>query len=101
MSKAPKYVKTILCLANSRRPGGRCVAGKEFAGGKTGAWIRPVDPQNDNAISEQESLYKDGASADLLDIVTIPMTEPKPQHYHTENHQIDPGFYWAKQGRAT
>jgi hypothetical protein len=77
------------------------VAGKEFAGGKTGAWIRPVDPKNDNAISEQESLYKDGASADLLDIVTIPMTEPKPQHYHTENHQIDPGFYWAKHGRAT
>jgi hypothetical protein len=77
------------------------VAGKEFAGGKTRAWIRPVDPQNDNAISEQELLYKDGVSADLLDIVTIPMIEPKPQHYHTENHQIDPGFYWAKQGRAT
>ena len=39
--------------------------------------------------------------ARLLDIVTIPMIDPKPNHHHTENHQIDPGFYWAKQGRAT
>ena len=32
-----KYEKTIICLANSRKITGRCVAGKEIAGSKIGA----------------------------------------------------------------
>ena len=39
----PQTVKRIVCLANSRMPGGNCVAGKEvLVGGKIGGWIRPV-----------------------------------------------------------
>ena len=38
-----RTVKRIVCLANSRKRGGRCVAGKELlADGRAGGWIRPV-----------------------------------------------------------
>lgn len=95
------YEKTILCLANSRRPGGRCFAGKEFADGATGAWIRPINAANSDAISEEDRKYQNGTLADVLDIVTIPMQGPRPHAHHQEDHQIRPDYYWAKLGRAT
>jgi hypothetical protein len=84
------YEKTILCLANSRRPGGRCFAGKEFANGATGPWIRPINAANSDAISEEDRTYQNGALADVLDIVTIPMQGPRPRAHHQEDHQIRP-----------
>ena len=101
MVQQPQYIKTVLCLANSRRPGGRCVAGKEVLQGKTGGWIRPVNPQNGDAISEADLQYENGKFADVLDIVEIPMARPDPQGHQTENHIIDPNFHWAKQSIAT
>ena len=101
MPSEPKYGKTILCLANSRRPGGTCVAGKEFVNGKFGSWIRPVNPQNADAISGSDRQYQDGTHCDVLDMVTVYMVEAKPHGHQTENHAIDPKYYWAKQSRAT
>ncbi|MFC0242784.1 dual OB domain-containing protein [Rhodopseudomonas telluris] len=97
----PNYSKTILCLANSRRPGGACFAGKELEVGKLGHWVRPIDAKRSNAIAERDAKYADGVSADLLDIVRMPMSAAAPSDHQTENHQIDPGFYWTKKGRAT
>jgi hypothetical protein len=101
MSQEPKYVKTILCLANSRRPGGRCVAGKEFSGGEIGGWIRPINEQNGHAISEIDLQFQDGTAVDVLDVVTIPMVEPNPQGHQKENHLIAPDHAWTKQFRVT
>src|ERR1700733_238560 len=101
MSQEPKYTKKILCLANSRRPGGRCVAGKEFADGATGAWLRPVNAQNGNAISETDLQYENGKYADVLDLIEIPLVEEKPHGHQTENHLITPDYYWMKRGCAT
>jgi hypothetical protein len=101
MTQAPNYTKTILCLANSRRPGGACVAGKEAENGKSGAWVRPINAKHGNAISPADAEYKDGTSADLLDIIRVPMSAAAPSAHQTENHQIDAGFYWTKKGRAT
>ena len=101
MPDEPQYTKTILCLANSRRPGGRCVAGKEFANGATSAWIRPINAQNQNSISEADLQYENGTSADALDIVTVPMIGPVPHGHQTENHKITPDYYWTKEGSAT
>jgi hypothetical protein len=100
MSQEPKYTKTILCLANSRRPGGRCVAGKELSGGRPGAWIRPINKENGHAISELDFQLENGTVADVLDILTIPMVQPCPQGHQSENHQIAPDYYWTKQSRA-
>lgn len=36
------YTKRIVCLANSRKYKGSCVAGKEIMGNAFGGWVRPV-----------------------------------------------------------
>jgi hypothetical protein len=97
----PNYRKQILCLANSRRPGGRCVAGKELAGDKIGHWVRPVNARNNDAITESDLQDKDGSSSDVLDIVSVPFIQAMPTGHQQENHNINPNFYWLRQGRAT
>ena len=99
--EGPNYRKTILCLANSWRPHGSCVAAKVFDKGKAGAWLRPVNSANENAISKADLQYEDGAFADVLDIVSVPFIEPRPEGHQTENEHIDPDYYWIKRGDAT
>jgi hypothetical protein len=101
MAQEQKYIKTILCLANSRKMSGRCLAGREIDGEKIGAWIRPVSAREHEEISENDRRYEDGHTANLLDIVSIPMVEPKPATYQSENHLIADQFYWTKSGSAT
>jgi len=36
-----------------------------------------------------------------LDIVEISMTAPAPHGHQSENHLINPSYYWEKRGRAT
>lgn len=95
------YRKTILCLASSWRPGGSCFAGKEVVNGVAGAWIRPINSAHSNAISDHDRRCEGGALADVLDIVNIPMREPRPKDHHREDHQILAGQCWRKVGRAT
>jgi len=45
-------VKRIVCLANSRKLQGRCIAGREIVQGKPGAWIRPVSAREHEEVSE-------------------------------------------------
>ena len=97
---APKYTKTIICLANSRKITGRCVAGKEIAGEKIGGWIRPVSSRPAGELSEEERRYENGQDPKLLDVITIPMVEPRPHGFQSENHLIDDGYYWAKEREA-
>ena len=47
-------VKRIVCLANSRKLNGRCLAGKEFGGKGVGTWIRPVGAREHGEVSEYE-----------------------------------------------
>jgi len=93
------YTKTIVCLANSRRPDGWCVAGKEvLGGGRFGEWVRPVNTQNDDAISAGEMKLDDGKRPRLLDVITVPLVEHVPKRHQPENHQIDSGRPWTKRG---
>ena len=94
------YQKRILCLANSRRPGGTCFAGKEFAGGKTSGWIRPINAAHGGAVSAIDRRYQDGSYAELLDIVDLPLQAAKPHFHHHEDHQIDASSSWKKASRA-
>jgi hypothetical protein len=97
---APKYTKTIICLANSRKITGRCVAGKEIAGDKIGGWIRPVSSRPAGELSEEERRYENGQDPKLFDVITIPMVESRPHGFQSENHLIDDGYYWAKEREA-
>jgi hypothetical protein len=76
-----------------RRPGGTCVAGKEFAGGKASDWIRPINAANNGAISLTDRLYNDKSHAHVLDIVKVTLLAPKPHLHHQEDHQIDEKKY--------
>ena len=91
--------KTIICLANSRKPpSGRCIPGREIVGDQFGDWIRPVSDRPTDEISEEERRYQDGSDPRLLDVITIVMAEPRPHQQQRENHVIDSDYYWSRVG---
>lgn len=92
--------KRIVCLANSRKMGGRCVAGKELlADGRTGGWIRPVSDREHEEVSAYEQQLEDGSEPHTLDVIDVPVLRARPQGYQQENWVLDPKRRWAKIGR--
>ena len=92
-------VKRIVCLANSRKRSGRCIAGRELASGKVaGPWIRPVSVRPNQEVSEHERQYEDGSDPKVLDIVSVPVRAPTPDEWQTENWTLDDEYYWKKLG---
>ena len=90
-------VKRIVCLANSRKRGGRCIAGKEIlADGGVGGWVRPVSSRPDEEVSERERKCQDGKEPGLLDVIDVPVQSPCPRDYQQENWRIDTRRRWAK-----
>ena len=96
--KKVNYQERIVCLATSRKPGGRCIAGKKWTAKGAGAWVRPVSVRPGAEIELTERQYADGSEPKLLDILDVPMIAPAPRLHQTENHIIDNGFYWTKKG---
>ncbi|EPW8658185.1 dual OB domain-containing protein [Pseudomonas aeruginosa] len=96
------YDHQIVCLANSRKWSGRCIAGKITEGTKTGQWLRPVGTTASHEITERDREYDDGTTAQKLDIIDITFNAPAtPVSFQQENHVIDDGFYWVKSGQCT
>ena len=93
-------VKRIVCLANSRKLSGRCIAGKELVTGRPAEWIRPVSAREHEEVSEYERQYEDGSDPRVLDIMDVPLLEHRPQGYQQENWLLDRREYWKKVGRA-
>ena len=74
----------MICLANSWRPGGRCVAGIDV---DTGEWVRPVPPGG-GAIPESRT-YMQGRYLELLDVVEVDLDEPTlTTRYQRENRAV-------------
>jgi hypothetical protein len=91
-------IKTLVCLANSRKLSGRCVAG--IVDGGHEEWIRPVSARPNREVSEYERQYEDGSDPRVLDIVSVPLLQPQPYSYQSENWLLDPDYYWKKIGRV-
>jgi hypothetical protein len=92
-------IKQIVCLANSRKISGRCVAGRELLQeGLLGPWIRPVSARGDGEVSLLERRYQDGQDPRLLEIINIPLLAPKSEPNQPENWLLDPNYYWQKVG---
>ena len=90
-------VKHIVCLANSRKMSGRCVAGKELLDdGRIGNWIRPVSARESQEVSEWERQYEDGSDPSILDVIAVSLLNPQPKDYQRENWLLDPEDYWEK-----
>ena len=93
--------RRIVCLANSRKLHGRCIAGREIVANRPTDWIRPVSGRENQEVSEYERQYQDGSDPVLLDVLDIPLLEHHPKDYQRENWLLDPEFYWEKIGRLS
>ena len=89
--KAKSMEKQIICMGNSYKNGGRCLAGIEIQNTTAGIsivrnqyglpnWIRPVMSNGDNGLPE----YLVG-SFNLLDILVVDVTDAVPTGAHCEN----------------
>jgi hypothetical protein len=94
------YTKALVCLANSRKLSGRCVAGREWDGQKFGAWIRPIGPTQKGELGT-ERLYKGGKDPKLLDLMEVPLLRAVPVDYQSENHLVDTSKKWQHRGAIT
>lgn len=72
--------KDIICLANSTKIGGKCVAGKTV---DTKEWIRPVSEQG--KLTNELIRYNNGDLPKLLDIMRVHYKKLQPTPYQPEN----------------
>ncbi|MGO9197465.1 MAG: dual OB domain-containing protein [Acidimicrobiales bacterium] len=84
---------SLVCLANARRMGGRCVAGTD----NEGEWIRPVHPLTGGELSTDQIRLEGGRDPRLLDVISVPLLEPRPRPEQPENWAIADGP-WRHEG---
>lgn len=98
MSIEKSVVKRIVCLANSNKNGGRCIAGKVI-NEKSADWIRPVSTRTDGEVLEQECRYENGEFLQLLDIIDVTLIKKDSKFHQRENWLLCPNSCWKKGGR--
>ena len=81
----------IICLANSRKIGGKCVAGLRVDGG---GWVRPVSANETGTLLPYQCSLEDGMEARTLDLIKIPILRPLPKSHQPENLLIDENVPW-------
>ena len=81
----------VICLANSWKHGGRCVAGLRMDGG---GWVRPVSREPGGVLLAWHYTLASGGEAALLDVLQMRLVGPQPEPHHPENWLMDYGL-WA------
>ncbi len=89
--------RTLVCLANSRKYQGRCIAGRELSNGELGGWVRPVGPGGKGELNG-ERLYSDGKEPQLLDIMEIGFLGAAGSGCHREDQVVDTRQRWVRKG---
>jgi hypothetical protein len=89
-----QYVDAVI-LTKSMKNGGYCVAGINV---NTSEWVRFIsgDTNSHGALSDQDMLYENGKSCDILDVVRVPIIRKAPSIHQPENILIDETKYWKK-----
>jgi hypothetical protein len=86
----------IVCLANSWRPGGRCVAGIDL---DSGQWVRPI-PRQGGAILEGRTMIG-GAFLKPLNVFEADVGPPRlKDRFQRENREIL-NYNWRRTGKLT
>lgn len=84
----------LVCLANSERPGGRCIAGIDL---ESGDWIRPV-PRDSDAVPDSRC-FIEGRFLAVLDVIEMDLVRPKDvPRYQRENRTVK-NWNWSIHGR--
>jgi len=65
----------ILCLANSNKMRGTCIAGLRVDGG---GWIRPVARTTHGELYPVHYILDHGSCPQLFDLLRIHLTDPSP-----------------------
>lgn len=76
----------VLCLANSSKHSGRCVAGLRTDGG----WVRPTGRNKLRILLPKHYTLTDGTEALPLDLIRIPLGPPCPEPHHPEDCLLHP-----------
>lgn len=85
----------IICLANSRKLQGRCVAGLRTDGQ---GWARPVVQGGTGTLFPALYRLPDGSEPRLLDVIRVGCLRPQPEPHQPENWYID-GSPWELAAR--
>lgn len=88
--------KRIICLANSRKHGQRCVAGIDWA---NNTWVRFVK-DGGAELTIKDIAFQNEEQPKLLDIIDVPVLHAQPLYYQPENWVIDDEEYWIKVGEV-
>jgi hypothetical protein len=94
MAATQIYRKSMVCLANSKKYGGACIAGREFDGSSWGPWVRPVSPRPSHEVMPSDLWWASPSRPATLsvpklsEIMSVPLVEHAPVQYQTENHVI-------------
>jgi hypothetical protein len=91
----------LVCLANSRKLGGRCVAGLRMRGKqvKVGDWVRPVSRSEHGEVPIPQ--YADGREMHLGDVVVF-QEGPAVRHPHGyQPENVDFSGSWRREGKVT
>ena len=81
----------IVCLANSRKLGGHCVAGLRLDGA---GWVRPVGAPADGVLWPRDYTLTTGKAVRPLEVVKVSVRSHRPAPHQPENWVID-GAPWA------
>ncbi len=81
----------VICLANSRKLGGRCIAGLRV---DDSGWLRPVGTLPDGTLYPPNYTLSDGTVAAPLDVVQIGIRAHRPLTHQPENWVVD-GSTWT------
>ncbi|MFE9747316.1 hypothetical protein ACFYOT_20630 [Saccharothrix saharensis] len=90
--------KLMVCLANSRKHHGRCVAGIVIGSGGAD-WVRPVGARPGHEVLASERHYDGGVEPQVGDLVSVPLVKWRPFGVHRENWLFDPAVRWRRVGR--
>jgi hypothetical protein len=77
------------------------VAGKLYAQGIFGSWLRPISIREGEELSEQERQTSKGVEPALLDILEFTISKHKPSSHQPENFVINPQHKFKQVGRIS
>ena len=76
---------SFMCLANSRKLSGRCVAGLQTGGE---GWIRVVSRSSPGTLSRSHYTLANGSQVALLDVVEVDVARARPEPHQSENRVL-------------
>ena len=89
--------KTFVVLAASRKYGGYCIAGKEWADGRIGPWVRPVSRQPSGELAPENIRMNNNELPCLMDIVEVETRGTARHAYQKENFFAAENQTWVWQ----